>query len=122
MMEYSLTEDKTPIFYPLHFPVVINCGGFEDLGESTLPLIANLVQKEYCRVNRTRRGFEVSGNFEAAKNLYVMGPLLAGIFNDKVRHWHVENLRRIHDMAPLISDVIVDSLHQNTPSLQQTMG
>jgi uncharacterized NAD(P)/FAD-binding protein YdhS len=121
MMEYSVTDEKKPILYPLHFPIIINCGGFEDLGESSLPLVANLVQKKICNVNRTRRGFEVSENFEAAKNLYVMGPLLAGIFNEKVKHWHVENLKRIHDMAPLLANTIVNSLHHSSPALKETV-
>ena len=88
----------------------MNCGGFEDLEESSSRLIHNLVSKNICRVNNTKRGVEVSEEFEANKNLYVMGPLLGGIFNKKIKYWHVENAKRVHALSSMLSEVIVDSL------------
>jgi uncharacterized NAD(P)/FAD-binding protein YdhS len=109
-LTYSNTADKKEFDFPLSFPIVINCGGFEDLNESSSPLINNLVNKNICTVNATNRGFEVTEKFEANKNLYIMGPLLGGIFNSRVKYWHVENAKRVHALSSMLADAIVESL------------
>ena len=110
-LQYHSRADQPVQTYPAAFPIVVNCGGFEDLDESSSPLISNLVKRGLCTVNRTRRGFEVTEKFEAGKNLYVMGPLLGGIFNNKIKYWHVENAKRIHALSCLLADVIAESLN-----------
>jgi uncharacterized NAD(P)/FAD-binding protein YdhS len=109
-LTYSNTAHKNEIDFPLSFPIVINCGGVEDLGESSSPLINNLVNKKICSVNATNRGFEVTEKFEANKNLYIMGPLLGGIFNNRVKYWHVENAKRVHALSSMLAEAIVESL------------
>ncbi len=108
---YSTPEGKNRQNYPLAFPVVINCGGFEDLHQSSSRIITSLINNKLCVVNTTHRGFEVNEQFEANKNLYVMGPLLGGIFNSKVRYWHVENAKRIYALGAMLSNILIDYLN-----------
>ena len=76
---------------------------------SSSPLINSLINKKICVANATNRGFEVTENFEANKNLFVMGPLLGGIFNSRVKYWHVENAKRVHALSSMLADAIVES-------------
>ena len=39
-----------------------------------------------------------------------MGPLLGGIFNNEVKYWHVENLKRIHDLSKILTRELAMSL------------
>ncbi|MDR3714974.1 MAG: FAD/NAD(P)-binding protein [Puia sp.] len=101
----SLPEGKT-LLYPLPFAGVLNCGGFEDLPQSSSRIISNLIARKICKVNSTDRGFEVNENLEAAPNLFINGPLLGGIFNKQLRLWHVENAKRIHTLALLLAEFL----------------
>jgi hypothetical protein len=47
---------------------------------------------------------------EASKNLYVIGPLVAGNFNSTVRFWHVENAARIVGLSKLLAESLTQSL------------
>jgi uncharacterized NAD(P)/FAD-binding protein YdhS len=90
------------------FSIVINCGGFEDLQNSTSELIYGLIKKGICKVNCTKKGIKVNEDFEAIDNFYVIGPLLGGIFNNKVRLWHVENAKSIFRIATLMTESFVN--------------
>lgn len=93
------------------FAAVVNCGGFEEIdGRSTVPLIRNLLSTGMARANETGRGFEVGGGLEVRDGVFVAGPLLAGVWNQKLRLWHVENVRRIESIAPLTADALAASL------------
>lgn len=98
------------------FAAVANCCGFEPLSsESTSPLIAALVGRGLVRPNATGRGLAVDETLAAAPGLFVNGPLLGGIFNNSLRMWHVENVRRISDIAPLAAKSIAASLRSGAP-------
>ena len=86
---------------------MVNCTGFEELPDSSSLLIRNLVEKRLCRVNSSNRGFDVNEDFEANTRLYIVGPLLGGIFNNKLRYWHVENAKRIYKAGSMLADIIV---------------
>jgi uncharacterized NAD(P)/FAD-binding protein YdhS len=103
---YQDTEKQNTHAHPPSFTVVVNCTGFEELQDSSSRLIRNLVEKKLCRVNSSNRGFEVNEDFEANKGLYVMGPLLGGIFNNKLRYWHVENAKRIYRAGAMLADTL----------------
>lgn len=92
------------------FPLVINCGGSEELHHSSSRLINALVSNGLFAINDTKKGVEVSENFEAAKGLYVIGPLLGGIFNNRVRLWHLENAKSIFRMGDLLADEMLQQL------------
>lgn len=102
------SADHNSAVHPLLFPIVINCSGFEELDACTSEIINNLIKQGLCKVNSTNRGFEVSEKFEASENLYIAGPLLGGIFNDKLRYWHVENARRIYTVGDMLADILVN--------------
>lgn len=90
------------------FSIVINCGGFEDLENSTSELIYGLIKKGICKVNCTKKGIKVNEDFEAIDNFYIIGPLLGGVFNNKVRLWHVENAKSIFRIATLMTESFVN--------------
>jgi uncharacterized NAD(P)/FAD-binding protein YdhS len=98
---------KKSVSYPLDFPVVINCGGFEGLHVSSIPIINSLVHHKLANINITGRGFEVNENFEAHPNLYVIGPLLGGNFNSLIHFWHVESAPRIFGLAEPLAEILV---------------
>lgn len=95
---------------PTPFSVTINCGGFEELDLCSSRLINSLINNGLCTVNKTNRGFLLSDRLEAGQGIYVIGPLVAGNFNAKVRFWHVESALRISSLAKLLAETLVDSL------------
>jgi uncharacterized NAD(P)/FAD-binding protein YdhS len=107
---YATAGGRTEIAHPVPFRVTINCGGFEELNFSSSRLINSLIDNELCYVNSTNRGFLVNNRLEASKNVYVIGPLVAGNFNDKVRYWHVESASRISRLSKLLAESLSDSL------------
>ena len=106
---YTLPGNGKEITYPLEFPLVINCGGFEELSNSSSSLIKAIISKKLCVAN-SNRGVEVNENFEAEKGLYIIGPLLGGIFNSKARLWHVENAKSIFYLGNLLADTVLKAL------------
>jgi uncharacterized NAD(P)/FAD-binding protein YdhS len=104
---YTDREKQYSIIHYLKFPVVVNCSGFEELPDSSSRLIRNLVGKRLCRINSSNRGFDVNEDFEANNRLYVVGPLLGGIFNGKLKYWHVENAKRIYKAGAMLADILV---------------
>ncbi len=106
-------ECQVEMIYPSPFSVIVNCGGFEDLDLSSSRLINSLIVNNICKVNSTNRGFVVNERLEASKDVYVIGPLLGGNFNDKFRFWHVESASRIVGLAKMLADSLNDSLVQS---------
>jgi uncharacterized NAD(P)/FAD-binding protein YdhS len=119
---YAKFETGADFTHPLPFPVVLNCGGFEELNNSSSRLIANLVRNNTCKINRTNRGFEVNEEFEANRNLYVIGPLLGGNFNDVIRFWHAESAPRIRGLSRLLAGCLFESLSSCDSSASQRLS
>ena len=69
--------------------------------------MSNLINKGICKVNSTNKGLIVNEDFEANDNFYVIGPMLGGIFNNKIRLWHVENAKSIFRIATLMIDKFI---------------
>lgn len=107
---YATAGCQAEITHPVPFSISINCGGFEELDLSSSRLINTLIDNELCYVNSTNRGFVVNDRLEASENVYVIGPLVGGNFNEKVRFWHVESASRIVSLAKLLADSLSDSL------------
>lgn len=101
ILEYA-DQDGSVKDYKDPFGVVVNCGGFENLDQTSSPLLKHLVDKGLCTINCTNRGLEVNEKFEICEGFYVLGPLLGGIFNSKARLWHVENAKSIFKLANLM--------------------
>lgn len=100
--------------HPLPFSITINCGGFEELDCCSSELINSLIANDLCKINSTNRGFLVNERLEASKNLYVIGPLVGGNFNDKVRFWHVESASRIARLSKLLAESLCSSLFRES--------
>jgi uncharacterized NAD(P)/FAD-binding protein YdhS len=107
---YATAGCQAEITHPVPFSITINCGGFEELDFSSSRLINSLIDNELCYVNSTHRGFVVNDRLEASENIYVIGPLVGGNFNEKIRFWHVESASRIVGLAKLLAASLSDSL------------
>ena len=90
---------------------VINCSGFEDLTTTKSILVRNLIKKSLVEVNKSFKGFYVTKSFEASRNLYVMGPMLAGNINDTMRLWHAESASRIFNLSQLLAKILEENLN-----------
>ena len=106
-LHYTATDSQQKLTYPERFKVVVNCTGSEDLSQSSSKLIYNLVHNGIAEVNLSRKGFLVNEYFEAAPNLYVIGPLLGGNKNERIHFWHLENASRIMYLAPYLAECLV---------------
>ncbi len=93
--------------YPLSFKAVINCSGSDNLNESSSRLLYNLTNKGLAIMNLSGKGFEVNEKFEAAPNIYVMGPLLGGNVNKLIHFWQLENASRLTYLAPYLAKELV---------------
>jgi uncharacterized NAD(P)/FAD-binding protein YdhS len=94
--------------YNSSFKVIINCTGANDLHNSSSRLIKNLVNKGICKVNLSGKGLLVNDKFEAAPNLYMMGPLLGGNMNKTIHFWHLENVSRLLYLAPYLAKQLIN--------------
>ncbi|ORA12802.1 hypothetical protein BST16_16150 [Mycobacterium asiaticum DSM 44297] len=95
--------------HPKTFAAVLNCGGFEDLDACSSPLLVSMIRNGLCRPNRTNRGVLVNDDFEASPGLHVIGPLVGGNFNSKIRFWHVESAPRIRSLAKLLAPSLISA-------------
>jgi len=55
-------------------------------------------------------GLYADENFLANDNLYLIGPLLAGIYNAKHKFWHLENAKRLNGLALILSKTITEKI------------
>jgi len=108
LLNYVDPETNQQKKYDLPFKVAINCTGANDLDQSSSRLIYNLVHNNIARVNLSGKGFYVNEKFEAAPNLYIMGPLLGGNMNDRIHFWHLENASRLMFLAPFLADCLLE--------------
>ena len=106
-LKYADQLTKELHVFELPFKVIINCTGSDDLENSASRLIYNLVKKNICHVNLSRKGFFVNENFEAAPNLYVIGPLMGGNMNKVIRSLHVENVSKIWSLSFFLTDILL---------------
>lgn len=86
------------------FKVIINCSGSNDLHDSSSRLIRSLIAQNLSAINLSGKGFLVNDHFEAAPNLYIMGPLLGGNMNKRIHFWHLENVARLLYLAPYLAE------------------
>lgn len=108
-LSYLDTMTQQEASYPLSFKAIINCSGSEDLQSSSSQLIHSLIDNYHCQINLSNKGFEVNQNFEAAPELYIMGPLLGGNMNKLIHFWHLENAPRLMYLAPYLAGVLLEA-------------
>ncbi|NJL52787.1 MAG: hypothetical protein HC930_12260 [Hydrococcus sp. SU_1_0] len=105
--EFVTPTSTEPEAFTSPIQVIINCAGFQDLTQSSSPLINNLIEQGICTPNDSHGGFEMNENFEANENLYLMGPLVAGNINDKLKVWHAESCGRIFSLSHNLAEVLL---------------
>ena len=72
------------------------------------------MEKEYCKPNDSKIGFEVNQQLEASENLHIIGPLLAGNVFEGKAVWHVEHCGRIIWLSQMLSEKMNDYFFKNT--------
>ncbi|WP_295616737.1 FAD/NAD(P)-binding protein [Chamaesiphon sp. GL140_3_metabinner_50] len=105
--EYIDGDDRQQKTINSPIGVIINCAGFQDVTKSSSLLIQNLIRREICISNQSQRGFVINKNFEASKNCYVMGPLVAGNIDGNFRIWHAESCQRIIGLSQHLASVLM---------------
>lgn len=113
-VEYIETHTLEKKTFTTPVKCIINCSGFEDLTiSSSFDLIRSLIINNICRINNSKRGFEVNKNFEANENFFVIGPLLAGNIYKKRMIWHVESCTRIFYLSIELAEVLLNICKSN---------
>jgi uncharacterized NAD(P)/FAD-binding protein YdhS len=105
--EYIDSKTQSPTTIDAPIGVVINCAGFQDVTRSSSLLIQNLIRRGICKPNDSKRGFTIDRNFEANKNCYLMGPLVAGNIDGDFKVWHAESCQRIIGLSKHLAEVLV---------------
>lgn len=105
--EFVTPTSNEPEAFTTPIQVIINCAGFQDVTQSSSPLINNLIHQGICTPNDSNGGFEMNENFEAHENFYLMGPLVAGNINDKLKVWHAESCGRIFHLSQSLAEVLL---------------
>jgi uncharacterized NAD(P)/FAD-binding protein YdhS len=106
--EYISSESQLPTQIDAPIGVVINCAGFQDVTRSSSVLIQNSIERGICVPNDSRRGFRIDHNFEASKNCFIMGPLVAGNITGDFKVWHAESCQRIISLSKLLARVLAE--------------
>lgn len=105
--EFVTPTSMSPEKFTSLIQVIIDCAGFQNLSKSSSPLINSLIQQGICTPNDSQSGFEMNENFEVHRNMYLMGPLVAGNINDKLKVWHAESCGRIFNLSQDLAKVLV---------------
>lgn len=105
--EYATSFNKDLAAFERPVRVIINCAGFQNLTKSSSPLINNLIERGICIPNDSQAGFKINENFEASENLYLMGPLVAGNINAKMKVWHAESCGRIFNLSQSLAPALI---------------
>ena len=105
--KYKATGEKTEKEFETAFPIIINCSGSESVTNTTTKLIKNMLDKGLLKINHNNMGLAADEQFAAGDNLYIMGPLLAGIYTEKYKFWHLENAKRLNSIAVELSKTLV---------------
>ena len=113
--EYLHGEDRVQTVFDAPIRAIVNCAGFQDVTKSSSVLIQNLIRREICVPNDSRRGFLIDKNYEASKNCYLMGPLIAGNIDGNFKVWHAESCQRIISLSQQLAAVLLESEQISLP-------
>ena len=116
LLNYKHATGTREMVYSLSFKAIINCSGSDNLNNCDSRLLYNLTNKNICKMNLSGKGFEVNEKFEAASNIYVIGPLLGGNMNKLIHFWQLENASRLTSLAPLLADELLSTNNENSHS------
>lgn len=105
--EVAIGEGRTETVLAGPFGVVINAG-FQDVTQSSSPLMRNLIRRGICVPNESKRGFLINEKYETSEGCHLMGPLVAGNMVGKLWVWHAESCSRIIDMSLQLAEVLIN--------------
>jgi len=108
--KYKKPGDTQETTYEKTFPIIINCAGAEHISDTSSKLLRNLLAKGLCKINDNKMGIAVDEYFAAAPEFYIIGPLMAGIYNSKYKFWHLENAKRLSGLGATLADTILASM------------
>ena len=109
-IQYFDQEKRENVIFKVSFDIIINCIGFQEMINSSSSLLRNLTEREICLVNSSKRGLEVSENFECSTGFFVVGPMLAGNLNSKLRVWHAESCSRLYSLSQQLAEVLIRTM------------
>lgn len=99
--------------------LVINCIGGMKLSHPKAPkVLRNLMEKGIISPNESEIGIKVNKELEAAKNLHIMGPLLAGNIIQEKAVWHVEHCGRIISFSQILAEILIEKQQSVTQNYQ----
>lgn len=91
--------------------IVLSCIGGKLLTQQPIsPLIDQLINDRICKINDSYRGFLVNKDLEAANELHIAGPLLAGNVVNSKALWHLEHCGRIISLGKTLSQKLLKFL------------
>jgi uncharacterized NAD(P)/FAD-binding protein YdhS len=105
--EYIASETHQAAILDAPLGVIINCAGFQDVTKSSSLLIQNLIRREICLPNDSKRGFVMDKNYKASMNCYLMGPLVAGNIDGSFKIWHAESCQRIINLSKQLAEFLI---------------
>ncbi len=111
---YQATSDGTERHLSEQIDIVVNCSGSSGLNRpNTSPLIDSLLASGLCQANASGAGFAVNDRMEAAENLYIIGPMLAGNVVGDMPVWHMEHCGRIISFSKKLAQNMTPNIKTN---------
>jgi uncharacterized NAD(P)/FAD-binding protein YdhS len=93
--------------FPLAMDVMVNCSGFSPVDrQRSETLLDQLLADGVCATTRGGRGIAVNDDFEANRDLFVMGPMLAGNVTARGAVWHMEHCGRVSTFGAVLGETI----------------
>jgi uncharacterized NAD(P)/FAD-binding protein YdhS len=109
--------------FPLAMDVMINCSGFSPVDrQRSATLLDQLLADGVCTTTRGGRGIAVNDEMEANRNLFVMGPMLAGNVTARGAVWHMEHCGRVSSFGALLGEEIAGRIIREDGATESTSG
>jgi len=115
-VEYLAGSDRTLTVHKQPISLIINCTGFQNVTETSSPLIQSLLKNNISSPTESNRGLCVNEQLEVSKNCYLIGPLIAGNCNNGIRIWHAESCIRIIGIAKQLAEHLLLGIENRTPT------
>jgi uncharacterized NAD(P)/FAD-binding protein YdhS len=97
--------------FPEPMTVIVNCSGFSPVtGQQSRTLLDQLLADGLCRATAGGTGIAVDDDFQARRNLFLMGPLLAGNVVSGGAIWHMEHCGRVSTFGARLGGMLAGRL------------
>jgi uncharacterized NAD(P)/FAD-binding protein YdhS len=108
--------------FPMPMDVMINCSGFSPVDrQRSATLLDQLLADGVCATTRGGRGIAVNDDMEANRDLFVMGPMLAGNVTARGAIWHMEHCGRVSTFGAVLGETIADRIVRDS-SVSESMS